>query len=283
MDTPLAEFPIDERLVRALLREQHPDLASEPLRFFASGWDNVIYRLGEEHAVRLPRRALGATLVEKEQRWMPEFARRLTIAIPVPVRVGIPSTEFPWHWSITRWLDGDVARAGSSTGLISDLALFIRQLHIPAPDDAPRSPVRGVPLAVRDEVIRARLASEPIPRRADIIDLWSRCVAAEPWTGRPLWLHGDLHPSNMLTASGRLTAILDFGDLTAGDPATDLAVGWLLFDASERKEFRSELDYDDATWLRAAGWAIIFASLALGGDSAFRAFAQHAFRELCSL
>jgi aminoglycoside phosphotransferase (APT) family kinase protein len=282
METPLAEFPIDEPLARALLREQHPDLADEPLRFVASGWDNVIYRLGEEYAVRLPRRALGASLVEKEQRWMPEFALRLTVAIPAPVRVGVPSADFPWHWSITRWLDGDLAQAGSSAGLISDLALFIRQLHIPAPDDAPRSPVRGVSLARRDEVIRARLASEPIPRRADIVDLWSRCVAAEPWSGTPLWLHGDLHPSNILTASGHLTAVLDFGDLAAGDPATDLAVAWLLFDGSERKAFRSELDYDEATWLRAAGWAIIFASLALGGEPAFRAFARHAFRELLS-
>jgi aminoglycoside phosphotransferase (APT) family kinase protein len=282
METPLAEFPIDEPLVRALLREQHPDLEGEPLQFVASGWDNVIYRLGEEHAVRLPRRALGASLVEKEQRWMPEFALRLTVAIPVPVRVGVPSADFPWHWSITRWLDGDLARAGSSAGLIGDLALFIRQLHIPAPDDAPRSAVRGVPLARRDEVIRARLETEPIPRRADIVDLWSQCVVAEPWSGTPLWLHGDLHPSNILTASGLLTAVLDFGDLAAGDPATDLAVAWLLFDGSERKTFRSALDYDEATWLRAAGWAIIFASLALGGDSAFRAFAQHAFRELLS-
>jgi aminoglycoside phosphotransferase (APT) family kinase protein len=95
-------------------------------------------------------------------------------------------------------------------------------------------------------------------------------------------LHGDLHPSNILTASGHLTAVLDFGDLAAGDPATDLAVAWLLFDGSERKAFRSELDYDEATWLRAAGWAIIFASLALGGEPAFRAFALHAFRELLS-
>jgi aminoglycoside phosphotransferase (APT) family kinase protein len=280
METPLAEFPIDQRLVRSLLREQHPDLADGALRFVTSGWDNVIYRLGDEYAVRLPRRALGASLVEMEQRWMPELALRLAIPIPAPVRVGLPSAVFPWRWSVTPWLEGELATAGSSSGLLTDLTLFLRQLHVPAPADAPRSAVRGVPLAERDAVILDRLATEPVPRRAEIVELWTRSVAAERWSGPPLWLHGDLHPSNLLTHSGRLAAVLDFGDLTAGDPATDLAVAWLLFDGAERKALRAELDYDEPTWRRAAGWAIIFASLAIGGDPAFRHFATHAFREL---
>jgi aminoglycoside phosphotransferase (APT) family kinase protein len=93
-------------------------------------------------------------------------------------------------------------------------------------------------------------------------------------------LHGDLHPSNLLTRSGKLTAVLDFGDLTAGDPATDLAIAWLMFDKTGRARFRGELDYDDATWQRAVGWTIIFGSLAIGGDAAFRRFGRDALREV---
>ena len=51
------------------------------------------------------------------------------------------------------------------------------------------------------------------------------------WPGPPLWVHGDLHPANLLvTADGTLRAVLDFGDVTAGDPAVDLATAWLTFD-----------------------------------------------------
>jgi aminoglycoside phosphotransferase (APT) family kinase protein len=39
-----------------------------------------------------------------------------------------------------------------------------------------------------------------------------------------VWLDGDLHPGNMLVIGGRLSGVIDFGDLTSGDPATDLAL-----------------------------------------------------------
>ncbi|MFD6951303.1 hypothetical protein [Nocardiopsis sp. NPDC060348] len=42
-------------LVRDLLRDQHPDLADRPLEVGARGWDNQLWRLGDDLAVRLPR------------------------------------------------------------------------------------------------------------------------------------------------------------------------------------------------------------------------------------
>jgi aminoglycoside phosphotransferase (APT) family kinase protein len=280
MDTPDADIEVNESLVRHLLRAQHPDLADLELRVVANGWDNAIFRLGDHRAVRLPRRMLAASLVHKEQAWLPSFADRLSVAIPVPVRVGMPSAEFPWRWSVTPWFDGTLAQFDPEGTLVGDLARFLRELHIVAPADAPANPVRGVPLAIRNATVLARLESEPIPRRAEVLELWRASVDAEAWSGPPMWLHGDLHPSNLLTRSGRLRAVLDFGDLTAGDPATDLAIAWLMFDHAGRERFRGELDYDAATWQRSQGWAIIFGSLAIGGDAAFRRFGQDAFREL---
>jgi aminoglycoside phosphotransferase (APT) family kinase protein len=280
MDTPAAEIVIDGPLVERLLQAQHPDLAGQSLRFVASGWDNAIYRVGENLAVRLPRRMLAAGLIEKEQRWLPEFANRLSTTIPAPVRIGVPSAEFPWPWSVTPWLDGDVAQFDSAGSLVSDLARFIRELHVAAPATAPKNPVRGGPLAERTDVMLDRLKSEPIPNRSELTELWRASAATDPWGGPAVWLHGDLHPSNILTQSGRLAAVIDFGDLAAGDPATDLAIAWLLFDRVGRERFRAELDYDDSTWQRSKGWAIIFASLAIGGDAAFKRFAGDAFREV---
>ena len=77
-----------------------------------------------------------------------------------------------------------------------------------------------------------------------------------------MWLHGDLHPANLvLGASGALDAVVDFGDLCAGDPACDLATAWLTFDAPARAEFRREIErritVDEATWDRARGWALV--------------------------
>jgi aminoglycoside phosphotransferase (APT) family kinase protein len=110
---PAAEIEIDEVLVRALLRAQHPDLADLRLTLTAVGWDNVTYRLGEQLAVRLPRIRAGSQLLRREHRWLPVLAGRLPIRVPVPVRLGEPEGEmFPWPWSVVPWIPGRSAELG---------------------------------------------------------------------------------------------------------------------------------------------------------------------------
>ena len=41
-----------------------------------------------------------------------------------------------------------------------------------------------------------------------------------------LWVHGDLHPGNLLVRNGTLAGVLDFGSLGVGDPAVDLMAAW---------------------------------------------------------
>jgi aminoglycoside phosphotransferase (APT) family kinase protein len=82
---------------------------------------------------------------------------------------------------------------------------------------------------------------------------WEESLAA-PYDGREVWVHSDLMPSNMLvSAEGRLTAVIDFETCGAGDPACDLFPAWNLLPANVREEFRAALDVDDATWLRGRG------------------------------
>ena len=75
--TPPAEVRVDKARVRALLRDQHPDLAERSLEVAESGFDNAMFRLGEDLAVRLPRREIAGPLIVHEQKWLPELAARL--------------------------------------------------------------------------------------------------------------------------------------------------------------------------------------------------------------
>lgn len=259
MDTPLADIATEAALVNRLVEAQHPDLSAD-LTPIAQGWDNSIYRLGETLCVRLPRREVAVELIRNEQRWLPELAQQLGAPIPAPVRVGVPSEEFPWPWTIAPWFEGltaDELAPADRGALAVGLAAFVTELHTPAPHDAPHNPVRGVPLSHRAAAVRERLAAGTIPRSGELLDLWEALSAAPPWTGPPLWLHGDLHPANLLTDGGELAAVLDFGDLTAGDPATDLAAAWMVFDADARAVFRAQVEADDATWTRARAWALV--------------------------
>src|SRR5579863_1083475 len=143
MRWPEPEVPVDEGLVRCLLEEQHPDLAGLPLHLCDAGGDNMMWRLGDGLAVRLPRRQIAAALVEHEQRWLPELAVSLPLAVPVPVRSGRPSAGYPWKWSVVPWIEGapgDRVRITDHARSAERLGAFLRALHRPAPEEAPHNP-----------------------------------------------------------------------------------------------------------------------------------------------
>jgi aminoglycoside phosphotransferase (APT) family kinase protein len=270
-DRPAAETRVTDDDLRALLREQHPDLADLAVGARVEGWDCVTIRLGPRLAVRLPRRSQVAPLVEREQVWLPRLAAGLPVAVPAPIRVGAPSPVFPWPWSVVPWFDGEPAAAtprasrAAWAGALADVAVA---LHRPADPGAPTNPVRGVPLARRDADVRGWIAAGRVPEGDRVLTLWEAASSAPRWSGRPVWVHGDLHPANLLVRAGRLVAVLDFVDLAAGDPATDVATAWLTFDAGGRRSFRQRLSEagavgDDATWARAHGWAIVLAAAML--------------------
>ena len=274
LNEPRADLAVNTELARALLREQHPDLADLPIKEIASGWDNTIFRLGAELAMRVPRRREAASLIEHEQRWLPALAPALPLPIPAPVAIGKSSERFPFTWSVCPWFEGRPAfelQPADEAQAADELGAFVNALHEPAPADAPINPFRGGHLSDRlprfEDRLAQAVARHPI-HAAGAQATWDRAVAAPRWDGPRLWLHGDLHPANVLTSGGRLSAVIDFGDLTAGDPATDLAIAWMLFGTASRARFRRAVACDDATWTRALGWAISLALAFVAGSPA---------------
>ena len=255
----MADFRYDQDLVRALLREQHPDLADLELRDVDGGWGNQQWRLGEELGVRLPRAEGAPELLRVEQKWLPELAKRLPLPTPVPMRIGEPSDLFDHTWTITRWVHGVPADHEPITSLDAAevLAEFLAALHEPAPADAPISLDRGKPLSSEgfDRWFQL-IAEHPSAERAR--EVWEKAVAAPAWTGAPIWLHGDLHPANVVVRDGTLAGVIDFGDLCSGDPATDLSAAWLLLPAGAAGRFFDVYARaDEATIARARGWAVL--------------------------
>jgi len=270
---PAAEVDVTVELVRSLIALQHPDLAELPVVQLAHGWDNELFRVGDRLTGRFPRREVAAALIEHEQRWLPRIAASLPLPVSAPVRVGRPALGYPHPWSIGPWFDGAAAliEPPEPRAAVDDLARFVRALHRPAPSDAPHNAVRGVPLIERDALTRDRIG-----RLHDVVDVepvlsvWDDAVAAEVHDGPPMLLHGDLHPGNLIVRDGRLVAVIDFGDLCAGDPATDLGVAWMLFDEPWRTSFLDRVDVDGDTRRRARGWASSIGAAMACGPSPMR-------------
>ena len=280
MGTPPAEVFIDESLVREMLRS---------ITALASGWDNAMFRLGNRLVLRLPRRQLAAKLVENEQRWLPLLSRRLPLPVPAPVRIGVAEGRFPWSWSITPWIEGQTADLAPPDADQADvLAAFFEALHQPAPADAPHNPYRGVPLAQRGTTFEdrlAKLAGRTQLVTPKVIALWMEALQA-PQDVASTWIHGDPHPRNVLVVGGRISGVIDWGDMASGDQAADLAAIWMLLPQRQAREraMAAMSSVSAATWCRARGWAVFYATVLLHAgltdDSRMAAIATHTLQRL---
>ncbi len=280
------EVSTDVALVRRLVAAQFPEWAAlgiEPVR--SSGTDNALYRLGEDMVVRLPRIHWAVDGEERAREWLPRLAPLLSVEVPVLLAVGDPAEGYPWNWSIYRWLEGANPCFGgfADSALASDLAQLVLSFH--RIDLAGPLTGRGLPLATRHEEVRAALAAleGKIDTHASTA-AWQVALSVPAWSGRPVWIHGDLLPGNLLLREGRLKGVIDFGCAGLGDPACDLIAAWGVLPRAARAAFRSELGVDDDTWARGRGWALSIGLIALpyymDTNPAFADVARHLIGEI---
>ena len=99
-------------------------------------------------------------------------------------------------------------------------------------------------------------------RTASVRRVWQAALDAPRFEGQPVWIHGDLHPSNLIVRSGSLAAVVDFGDLCAGDPATDLAGAWMFLSHELLGDFLDAYgEHDEGLIARSLGWAALFGTM----------------------
>jgi len=271
------EIPIDAGLVRALVDRAMPHYTDLPVRRLdSSGSTNALFRLGENLLVRLPRQPGGSAAIAKEAKWLPVLGPSLPAGVPEVVAVFEPDCGYPERWSVVRWIDGEhpevvtpkTPAGPRRAGLAVDLAKVVSALGLAeVPSEAASDPAlrwyRGEPLATMDAVTRQNIgrcrALNDFGYDLDAAErLWDEAVRLPGAKDRPAprWYHGDLTAENLLVRDGRLAAVLDFGGLSVGDPAVDLAVAWEVLDPPAREIFRRKLGVDDATWLRGRAWAL---------------------------
>jgi aminoglycoside phosphotransferase (APT) family kinase protein len=258
---PAAEAEADVPLVRRLVATQFPqwaNLAVAPVE--SSGWDNTIFRLGPDLAVRMPRRRVAAGHVRLEHQWLPVLGPHLPLTVSIPLGQGVPGDGYPWNWTVCPWLHGELATVAPVADMASaatSLAQFVAAMQAIESAGGAVHEFRGLSLAAHDHNTRASAAM--LRDDLDIglaLAVWEAAIAAPARAVKPVWMHGDLHPANLLVDCGELSAVIDFGLLGVGDPACDLMVAWTYLAADSRAVFRRVLAVDDATWCRGRGWAL---------------------------
>lgn len=253
-------------LVRDLIKEQFPYWSNLHIEHVeVDGHDNRTFHLGEEMLLRLPSGAKYSSKVEIEQKWLPVLAKSLSFKIPTPIAMGKPSKDYPYNWSIYKWIDGESANIAKLDdedlkSIAQDLIKFLNELHKINTDEAPMPGThnfyRGSHPFVYDEQTR-----EMIEKLENLIDVngvksvWNRAMKSK-WSNSHVWIHGDFSPGNIIIKDKKLVGVIDFGGMAVGDPACDLTIAWTFLKNESRKIFKDNVGFDEDLCIRARGWAI---------------------------
>jgi aminoglycoside phosphotransferase (APT) family kinase protein len=288
------ELDVSPELARRLIAEQFPHWADLPVHAAASaGTECVLYRLGEDFVVRLPRmpgRSLGEVL---EQGMLARLAPHLPVPVPELIATGHPTASYPARWGVLRWLDGQATAENRLTApalLAAGLAAFLTALwsvDLGAAGLSSGPPAyRGGPLPEdHDFTLRTIDNLRDHIDAAAVRSVWDAAIRLPGWAGRDTWIHADMMPGNILaTAQGALAGVIDFSASGIGDPSLDLIVAWMLLPAEVRPAFRSAVGADDATWLRgrarALSWALGHLDYYGGTDPVMTDNARYTIREV---
>lgn len=257
---------INTDLARQLIAEQFPEYTHLPIiSVEKQGHDNRTFRLGNEMLIRMPTAESYALKVPKEQQLLPKLAQHLRVSIPTPIKMGAPSKDFPYPFSIYKWLEGtsiNLLTLGNDAleQLALDLTKFLKELQsitdVDGPEPGQHNWWRGDHISIYDKSARKQISDlVGIIDSDKAVNLWKRALKTK-WCRPAVWIHGDFAVGNMLLIDNKLSGIIDFGGVALGDPACDLVIAWTYLTGKARDIFIQGIDLDADTWLRARAWAL---------------------------
>ena len=257
---------INTNLITKLIDNQFPEyknLSIKPVK--KQGWYNRTYRLGKNKLIRLPSAEYYSIKIPKEQKYLPQISKYLTTTISKPIKIGNPSSFYPFNFAIYEWIDGTSANLLNFTDkelemIATDLANFLNELHsinnLDGPNPGKHNGWGGAKLNLFDKDTKNQIDKlrNFIDKNKSLV-LWEKAKKSK-WNKKPVWIHGDFYFGNFLIINNKLTGVIDFGGMAKGDPAKDLGIAWTFLKNKSRKIFKNKMKYDLDTWIRAKGWVL---------------------------
>jgi aminoglycoside phosphotransferase (APT) family kinase protein len=259
---PEPDFRFSSDLVRRLIDEQFPTLSDRAPERVGVGYDVEVWRISDDLVVRLPRRNSAFTFVEREIKHLPLIPQDLPLATPRIEAVGVASDLLPGPWFATQYLPGisgnEAALSECARGA-ADLGVTLASIHALSTENVDNISTRGVPIEARRNFFERELLQLPKWAAKISQDYFDQATHTELESAK-VFLHGDVHRSNLIVHDGRPTALIDFGDLGYGDRAGDLGGGIFSVGYEARQKFLMAYgSVSEATVVRALGWACYFA------------------------
>jgi aminoglycoside phosphotransferase (APT) family kinase protein len=263
-------------LVYNLICSQFPQLSSKRIQRLGYGWDNTVYLVGDEFVFRFPRRKVAIDLLRMEGEILPKLTDYITIPYSKPLFYGEENSDYPTPFLGYSYLPGEfpIGLTDEQRALsVSTLAQFLKRLH--------EFPVQvakeiGVPYDTRNLTDITLRKEKMLNFLSDLtlhIQEEERCaieeylnrLKTEQVKQRYVFLHGDLHFKNILVDKfGKISGIIDWGDMNIGHPACDLNFVYSFFSPQARLSFFKEYgEVDEETKVLARLIAVFIPMLIL--------------------
>jgi len=197
------------------------------------GWTAIAYRVNDGFVIKFPKRAEAWDELDREIAFLQHARARLPLPVPQSVCRVRESAGAPHGYVVYRSIPGQAIDPRSLStrahaALAHSLGEFLRVLH-----DMDPQPVASLlpceePHATAvlyqgdaDAVIAPRLSR--VERRA-LTDVFTRYLN-DPlnFPKQSRVLHADLSAEHVLCADGAVTGIIDWGDVSLGDPDYDFS------------------------------------------------------------
>jgi aminoglycoside phosphotransferase (APT) family kinase protein len=227
---------IDNDRARDLIR-QLSRLPAGTVELLGVGTDSAAFRVDTEWVVRFPLVPEAQRSLRTELALLPSLARQLPVAVPYPEHIAEQDGRLVF--SAYRALDGqplsDAALSAlapsARTRALDELTDLLDAIHrFPASVAC----AAGVSLELckgayhpAQHALGQELAGMLDPSdHATIVRLRHAFDLAQQQGSTPVLLHADIKPAHLLhnPATGGLTGLLDWGDVSLGHPDFDLAI-----------------------------------------------------------
>jgi aminoglycoside 2''-phosphotransferase len=211
-------------------------------RFLGEGWTFCAYLVNDTLVVRCPKRAEHWPELEREMKFLAFAGDGLPLAVPRYVHAAPDSLAAPHGYAVYHYIHGIALNVGSldhkgRTEAADRLAGFLRTMHGLRPDGSldellPRDDARSM---VQDFLGRAGREIgpwlEPLELSALEKILEGHLSAPGNFAFTPAVLHADFSPQHLLVTNESVGAVIDFADVSWGDPDYDFM--YLFIEAGE--------------------------------------------------
>lgn len=154
------------------------------------------------------------------------------MGIPVPTVLAADPAGAVAGRSVLVTVRAEGAPLDGPAPVLAELGALLRRVHAVEVDGA--GTIGATPAGLRGRAGSwTEALAEPLGRLGEVVaaghldpglvePIAAAVAGIRPVDGRARLLHGDLHLRHVFTRDGRVTALIDWGDALAGDPAYDL-------------------------------------------------------------